>query len=189
MDYVVLGCRCMVGLVFIVSVMGKVRGREPYAGFVDATGRLAPRWLVSRVPAGVLAAGVIAAEATVPALLALPRATPAGFVLAGLLASAFTAALLAALRRRDRAPCRCFGGSARPIGGVHLARNVVLAAAAGAGLVGGTAATGALEPAGVVAAVVAGAVVAAVVVVADDVADLFRPVSADVHHATKGMSR
>ncbi|TDD74284.1 DoxX family membrane protein, partial [Actinomadura darangshiensis] len=66
MDYVVLGCRCMVGLVFIASVVGKVRGREPYAGFVGATGRLAPGWLAARAPAGVLAGGVIAAEVAVP---------------------------------------------------------------------------------------------------------------------------
>ncbi|WP_341770218.1 MauE/DoxX family redox-associated membrane protein, partial [Actinomadura darangshiensis] len=125
----------------------------------------------------------------VPVLLALPGAAGAGFVLAGLLASAFTAALPAALRRRDRAPCHCFGGSARPVGGVHLVRNVVLAAAAIAGLFGGAAATGTPEPAGAVAAVVAGAVLAALAVTADDVAELFRPVSADVHHATKGMSR
>jgi hypothetical protein len=190
MGYVVLGCRCVVGLVFVVSVVGKLRGRRAYAGFVAATGRLGPGWVVSRVPSDVLAGGVIAAEAAVLVLMVLPGTAWAGFVLAGLLASAFAAAVLAALRRRDRAPCHCFGGSARPIGGVHLVRNVVLAAAAGLGLAAGAAAAGPLEPAGVVVAVVAGAVVAAVVVTADDVADLFRPVVSPAdRRATKGLIR
>jgi hypothetical protein len=187
MGYVVLGCRCMVGLVFAASVVGKLRGREPYAGFVVATGRLGPGWLVSRVPAGALAGGVIAAETAVLVLLVHPGTAWVGFVLAGLLALAFAAVVLTALRRGDRAPCHCFGGSARPVGGVHLVRDVVLAAAAGLGLAAGAAAAGPLEPAGIVAAVAAGAVVAAVAVTADDVAELFRPVvPPDVHHSTKG---
>jgi hypothetical protein len=183
--YVVLGCRCVVGLVFLASVVGKLRGRKAYAGFVVAAGRLGPGWVVSRVPAGVLAGGVIAAEAAVLVLVVLPGMAWAGFVLAGLLALAFAAAVLAALRRGDRAPCNCFGGSTRPVGGVHLVRNVVLAAAAGVGLAASSAA-GPLEPAGVVVAVVVGGVVAAVVVTADDVAELFRPVD---HRATKGLLR
>jgi uncharacterized membrane protein YphA (DoxX/SURF4 family) len=187
MDYVVLGCRCMVGLVFLASVVSKLRGRESYAGFVAAAARLGPGWLVSWVPAGVLAGGVIAAEVAVPVLLVLPGAAWTGFLLAGVLTVGFALAVVAALRRGDRAPCNCFGVSSRPVGGVHLVRNVVLAAAAGLGLAVGAAASGPTEPAGVVAAVVAGAVVAAVVVTADDVAELFRPVvPPHGHHATKG---
>jgi hypothetical protein len=190
MGYVVLGCRCVVGLVFVTSVVGKLRGRTAFAGFVAAAGRLGPGWVVSRVPAGVVAGGVVAAEAAVLVLLLHPSTAWAGFVLAGLLALAFAAAVLAALRRGDRAPCHCFGGSAGSVGGVHLVRNVVLVAAAGLGLAVGAAPTGPLAPAGVIAAVVAGAVVAAVVVTADDVAELFRPVvSPAVHHGTKGSLR
>lgn len=190
LGYVVLGCRCVVGLVFVASVVGKLRGRKPYAGFVAATRRLGPGWLVSRVSAGVLAGGVIAAEAAVPVLLVLPDTAWMGFTLAGLLALAFAATVLAALRRGDRAPCHCFGVSARPVGGVHVVSNIVLAAAAALGLAAGTAAAGPLEPAGVVAAVVAGAVAATVVVTADDLAELFRPVvPPDDRHATKGFLR
>ncbi|GAB3437401.1 DoxX family protein [Flindersiella endophytica] len=187
MDYVVLGCRCMIGLVFLASVVSKLRGRESYARFVAATARLGPGWIVARVPAGVLAGGVIAAEAAVLVLLVLPGTAWVGFVLAGLLALVFAVAVLAALRRGDRAPCHCFGASTRPVGGVHLVRNVVLGASAGLGLTVGAAAAGPLEPAGVVAAVVAGAVAAALVVTADDVAELFRSVvPLNGHHATKG---
>ncbi|TDC57175.1 methylamine utilization protein MauE [Actinomadura sp. KC345] len=190
MGYVVLGCRCVVGFVFLASVVGKLRGRDPYSGFVVATGRLGPRWLVSRVPAGVLAPGVIAAEAAVLVLLLRPRSVWVGFLLAGLLACAFAVAVLAALRRRDRAPCHCFGGSARPVGVAHLVRNGVLAAAAGLGLAGGADAAGRLKPAGVAATVVAAVVVVAVVMTADEIAGLFKPVaSTDVHPATKGSMR
>lgn len=175
---------------FAAAVAGKLRGRGPYAGFVRAAGRLGPRWLVSRVPAGVLAGGVIAAEAAVPVLLVPPGTARVGFALAGLLASAFAVAVLVALRRGDRAPCNCFGVSARPVGGGQLVRNVVLAAAAGLGLAAGAAGAGPLEPAGVVAAVVAGAVITAVVVAADDVAELFRPVvRPDDFPVTKGSLR
>lgn len=193
MAYVALACRCMVGLVFAASVLSKLRGREAYARFVSATGRLRPGWVFFRIPAGAVAGGVIAAEATVLVLLVPPGTAWMawmGFALAGLLAMAFAAAVLAALRRGDRAPCHCFGGSARPLGRVHLVRNVVLAAAAGLGMAAGAVTAGPLKPAGGIAAVVAGAVVAAVVVTADDVAGLFRPVvSLDGHHATKGFLR
>ncbi|WP_021591173.1 MauE/DoxX family redox-associated membrane protein [Actinomadura welshii] len=190
MAYVALGCRCMVGLVFAASVLGKLRGRESHARFVAAAGRLGPGWVLSRIPAPVVAGGVIAAEAAVLVLLVPPGTAWIGFALAGLLAMAFAVAVLAALRRGDRAPCQCFGGSDRPVSGVHLVRNGVLAAAAALGTTAGAVAAGPLEPAGGVIAAVAGAVVAAFVVTADDLAGLFRPVvSPDGHHATKGFSR
>jgi hypothetical protein len=186
MGYIVLGCRCVVGLVFVASVVGKLRGRDSYAGFVMATRRLGPGW-VARVPVGLVAGGLIAAEAGVLVLLVLPGTSWMGFLLAGLLALAFGAAVMAALRRRERLPCNCFGISARPVGGVHLIRNVVLALAAGLGLAAGAPAAGPLQPAGVVAVVVASAVVAVVVVTADDVVDLFRSVAApNSHHTSKG---
>jgi hypothetical protein len=187
MAHIVPACRCAVGLVFAAAIVGKLRGRTHVAGFVAAAGRLGPGWLVARVPAGVPAGAVVTAEAAVPVL---PITAWTGFVLAGLLASTFAAVVLTALRRPDRAPCHCFGGSARPAGGVHLVRNGVLAAAAGLGPAADAVAAGPLEPAGAVIAVVAGAVVAAVVVTADDVAELFRPVvPADLHRATKGSVR
>lgn len=190
MAYVALGCRCMVGLVFAVSVLGKLRGRGSYARFVAATGRLGPGRVLARIPAPAVAAGVIGAEAAVPALLVAPGTARIGFALAGLLAVVFAVAVLAALRRGDRAPCQCFGGSARPVGGMHLVRNGVLAAAAGLGVASGAVAAGPPEPAGGVLAAVAGAVLAALVVVADDVADLFRPVAPpDGRHTTKGLLR
>jgi hypothetical protein len=189
MSEILWGCRCAIGLVFVASIVGKVRGRESLADFVRAAGRLGSGWLTSRIPARVLAGGVIAAEAAVVVLLVRPGSTWAGFALAGLLAVAFAAAVVVALRRGDRSPCNCFGASARPIGRVHLVRNAVLVAVAGLGLAAEGAAVGPAEPAGVVAAVVAGVVVAAVVVRADDLADLFQPAAAGGDRARKGSSR
>jgi hypothetical protein len=190
MSEILWGCRCAIGLVFVASILGKVRGREPYADFVRAAGRLGSGWLTSRIPVGVLAGGVVAAEAAVVVLLVPPGSTWLGFVLAGLLAAAFAAAVVAALRRGDHAPCNCFGVSARPVSRVHLVRNAVLVAIAGLGLAADGVAVGPAEPAGVVAAVVAGVVVAAVVVKADDLAELFQPaLTADGDRAKKGSSR
>ena len=187
---VLLGCRCAIGLVFVASVLGKVQGREAYVEFIRAAGRLGPDWVTSRIPARMVAGGVIAAEAAVVVLLVLPATAWAGFGLAALLAVGFVAAIRAALRRGDRAPCNCFGVSARPVGRLHLVRNTVLAAIAGLGLATGAVSAGPVETAGVVAAVVAGVVVAAVVVRADDLADLFRPVvPASGDRERKGLHR
>lgn len=175
MVYLLLGCRCLLGLVFAASVTSKLRGRAPYAEFTLAAQRLAPGWVTARVPAEVLAAVVAAAEAAVVVLLAGPGTVRWGLVVAGVLAMGFAVAVTAALRRGDRAPCRCFGASDRPIGQVHLVRNGLLAATACLGLVADQADGGPLQPAGAVAAVVAGAVAAMLVVTADDVAELFGP--------------
>ena len=180
----------MIGLVFAVSVMGKLRGRGSYGGFVAATGRLGPGWMLARVPAGAVAGGVLAAEAAVPMLLVPPGTAWTGLALAGLLAAVFAVALLAARRRGDGAPCHCFGASSRPAGGVHVVRNAVLAAAAVLGTVAGALADGPPGPLGAVTATAAGVALAAVTVTADDVAELFRPaVPADGHRATKGLLR
>lgn len=190
MSEILWGCRCAIGLVFVASILGKARGRKPYAEFVRAAGRLGSGWVTSRIPAGVLAGGVIAAEAAVVVLLVPPDSTWAGFVLAGLLAVAFAAAVVAALRRGDHAPCNCFGVSARPISPVHLVRNAVLIAVAGLGLAADEVAVDPAAPAGIVAAVVAGVVVAAVVVRADDLAELFQPAAtANGGRAKKGSFR
>jgi hypothetical protein len=190
MNDVLLGCRCAIALVFVASILGKVRGQESYAGFVRAAGRLASGRVTARVPAGALAGGVIAAEAAVVVLTVLPATARVGLGLAGLLATAFAVAILAAVRRGDRAPCNCFGSSARPVGRVHLVRNAVLIVVAGLGLAAGAVDAGPVGPAGGAAAVIVGAVLAALVVRADDLAELFGPVAPATGHRTrKGSSR
>jgi methylamine utilization protein MauE len=173
--YVLLGSRCLLAVVFLASFAGKVRGRARYAGYLAATRRLTPRWALSRVPAGTLAAVVVAAEAAVPLLLAVPALVPAGLALSIVLLSGFAAATAAALRRGDRAPCHCFGSSQRRLDGGHVVRDAFLAAVAVAGIVAAVSGAGPLEAtrAAVVAAVSIAAAVA--VLVSDTVADVFRP--------------
>lgn len=175
MTYVLLGSRCLLAVVFLASFASKVRGRAQYTGYLAATRRLIPRWALSRVPAGALAAVVVAAEAAVPVLLAVPGLVLAGLDLSLVLVSGFAVATAAALRRGERAPCHCFGSSQRQLDGGHVARDGVLAAVAVAGMVAAASGAGPLEAtrAAVVAAVSIAAAVA--VLVSDAVADVFRP--------------
>jgi hypothetical protein len=177
MAYALLACRCLVALVFLVSVVGKVGGPRRYTAFVRATGRLLPTRAATRVRPGAAAAAVILAEAAVVVLLAASPTAPWGFALAGLLALAFAAAVAAAIRRGERAPCNCFGVSQHPLGRGQLVRNLLLIAAAGAGLALGTSSTVSVHPGGAVAALAGAAAIAAVLVTADDIVALFRPIA------------
>lgn len=176
MEYVLVGCRFLIGVVFLVSAAGKIRGRDAYAAFRRAAGELAPRVpprLRSLVPSAV-----VAGELAAVVLLAVPATVAAGFALAVVLLAAFTAAIVAAVRARRQVACNCFGTSSAPVGPAQIIRNTALLTASLAGVVlaaGGTPA--ALEPAGVVAAVVAALTGAGLVLLTDDVAELFRPLT------------
>jgi hypothetical protein len=182
--------RCLLGLVFLASAVGKARGRREFRAFGAALGgmRLLPAPLVR--PA---AAAVVLLEALVPLLLALPGRWPvaAGFALAGLLLLAFTAAVWTVLRRRVAAVCRCFGGSsAAPLGRRHIARNSALAAVAVAGAAGSlTAAGSAAPPAAAAVLAVPLAVVGALAAARlDDLVSLFRRAPAGGLQAYHGPS-
>ncbi|MGW5264946.1 MauE/DoxX family redox-associated membrane protein [Microbispora sp. NPDC004025] len=174
MDYLTVGCRSLLALLFLASAGGKLRGAGAYRDFVAATGRLAPRFLPTRWAA----VAVVATEIAVAALVAVPATATAGFLLAAVLLSAFTLAILAALRRDERTPCACFGRSRRRLGGGHVVRNLLLLVVAGLGLLGSAfAADGSADTAGVLTAVAAGAAGALLVSLADDFIDLFTPVA------------
>jgi len=178
-DYAVIGCRCLLGLVFAVAVVGKLRDRaavRELAGSVAAMRLLPDRWAVP-------AAGAIAgAEALVVVLLVISPV--AGCWLAALLLATFAAAIATGRRRGARARCRCFGSSGRAgavLGARHGARNAGLALAAVFGAAAGSASVGAavptegLHPGGVAVAVAAGAVLAIVAITLDDLVALFAP--------------
>ncbi|MDP4510771.1 MauE/DoxX family redox-associated membrane protein [Nonomuraea turcica] len=169
MEYVALGCRSLVALLFLVSAASKLRGRSAYADFLAATRRLAPPW----PPVRVAAAAVVAAELAIVVLVAVPGTVRAGFALALGLLAAFTCAIAAALRRAERTPCACFGASDRPLGRGHLARNLILMAVSALGLLTYAPVTG--DVAAMLTAVAAGAVAAIVVALGDDLIDLFSP--------------
>lgn len=174
MEYVLVGLRSLIGLVFLVSIVSKLRSRRSYAEFVTATGRLSPR-PVAGASRWWLATGVLAAECIVLALVLIPATVPVGFGMATGLLLAFTGAILLALRRGERAPCRCFGSTDQPLGYPHVARNIGLVAVCLLGIVVGQLPTATPHPAGTVLAVAAGAIAATMVVMIDDIAALFRP--------------
>ncbi|MEZ7126786.1 MauE/DoxX family redox-associated membrane protein [Nonomuraea sp. AD125B] len=172
MDYLALTARCALGLVFLVAVIGKVRGRAAYEAFRRSVPELVPL----RRGAAVLPAVVVAAECAVVVLLAVERTATAGLALAAAVLLAFSAGIGRALRAGVRASCRCFGMTPSPLGRLHLVRNLALAALAVAGaaavLAGGPEQP---HPAGVTLAVAGGALLALPAVFADDLAALFAP--------------
>jgi hypothetical protein len=173
--YLVVGCQCLVGLVFLVAAASKLHSRAAFGGFGESLRQLP---LVPKALAVPAAVGVVVAEAVVPLLLVAPAAgfAAAGFAVALGLLSAFTATTVIALRRGARPPCRCFGMSEIPLGARHVVRDCALAAVAGVGLAaalqGGQRA---VDPAGVAVAAVAGIVLAVLAVVFDDLVELFGP--------------
>ncbi len=169
MDVLELGCRAALIVVFGLAIAGKIRSRASWDAFVQTLGAFgAPRSL-PRAPA---AAAIVGLEAAAAACLV---ASPAlGHALALGLLAMFTAALGLALRRGERAPCRCFGASERPIGPGHLARNAALLAVALAGL--GARLTGSPGAAGLqetIAALLVGGVVGFLITRWDDLLFLF----------------
>ncbi|MGP3685992.1 MauE/DoxX family redox-associated membrane protein [Streptomyces sp. IBSNAI002] len=173
MLYLAIGMRCLIGAVFLVSVLGKTAGRGAYAAFVVSVRELLP---LSRTVIRPAAALVVLGEAAIVPLLALPHplAHRTGFALAAVLLTAFTAAIARSLRRGSRTPCRCFGASTTPLGPRHLVRNLLLAVGATAGATAGAAA-GPPHPGGVLAAVFAGLLLGALVTLLDDLLYLLRP--------------
>lgn len=185
MDHIVLGCRCLIGVVFLLSATSKLRSRATFGEFVRSLKRLRllpPRWV--RPVAGAVAVG----EATVPLLLANPlttavpvggparAATLAGFTIAGGLLTGFTGAVLVALRTGKHTPCRCFGPTTTPLGVRHMIRNGLLTAATGVALAGVLLATPRpVHPGAAALAVAIGTGVALLVVFSDTILELLTP--------------
>ena len=172
MEYVEVGVRCALGLVFLVSAVSKVRSRDSWLAFTESVRALGVR-RDGLVPTA--ATLVVLTEFAVVALLAVPvrGAAVGGFGLAAVLLLVFTAAIAMTLRRGVRTSCRCFGASDAPLGGWQVARNAVLVVVA---IAGGAAAlrTGPAEAANVAVAVCAGLLAGGLVAVLDDVVALFR---------------
>jgi hypothetical protein len=176
MAYVSLACRAVVGVVFLVALVSKVRSRSQRMEFVAATRRLAPDWLTRHLPAAALAGAVTVIEATVITLAVLVT-VPWVFAVAAGLSLAFGAAIVAALRRGERGSCNCFGASTQSLGAGQLIRNLLLVAIAGLGLAAAVIGNGSVDATGALLAVAAGGVAAVLLVTADDIVALFRPLA------------
>jgi hypothetical protein len=173
--------------VFCTSASAKLRSRRAYAAFragLQETGLLPERFrpaASAALSATEAAIAICLAAATVLSATGRPRAPLAAE--AALTASAVLTAVLAVgvavvIRHGTRARCACFGtGSARPLGAVHLVRNLALLATIGAGLATSPLGHGRPSPAAVTVAAGAGVVAALLFVRWEDLADLVAPVS------------
>jgi hypothetical protein len=161
----------LIGAVFAISAVTKLRGRAAFEEFVASTRTLVPpRW---RTTSRAVSAVVIMLEVAVPVLLVVPRLHRGGLGVAVMLLVAFGAGIAAALRRGERTGCRCFGAAKTPLGRRHLVRNGLLAVVAVLALVSGHGR--AVEPVGLVVAAAAASVLALLMIRFDDVVDLFAP--------------
>lgn len=167
MTYLGIGARVLIGVVFAVAFVGKVRGRKAFDEFVRSTRAMGvlPAALVRPV-----SFGVVAAELLIVLALAVPtrEAGALGFGLATALLAAFTVGIAVSLARGKRASCRCFGDKDTPLRAHHVGRDLALIAVALVGLLG-TLATTPVDPGVALVTAVAGALLAGLVVMLDDI--------------------
>jgi len=169
LEYLQIGVRCLLFVVFAASVVGKARSRESFRSFARSLGDL------EMMPASALGPAALtltAAEAVICVLLAPEPTYRLGLLLAAILLGVFAGAIGWTVRRGVQASCHCFGAAGRSLGTVHVVRNVVLAAAAIAALVGSP---GNVDLVGAALALASGVVAALLIVRFDDIADLFAP--------------
>jgi hypothetical protein len=178
--------------VYGASAGAKLRSRRAFLSFRAGLGETAlmPGRRLS-LTAVALAAGeaavaglAIAAVGTATLLPGSAAISVAALAGATLLTSVLAAGVATVMRRGTRARCACFGsGSGRPLGGVHLIRNVSLLAVIVAGLTGGLGGLGGGlghgRPglAGAAVAVVAGCVAGLLLARFDDLIALFTPIA------------
>ncbi|MFD9733367.1 MauE/DoxX family redox-associated membrane protein [Umezawaea sp. NPDC059074] len=169
MHYVGLSCRCLVGVVFLISFASKITPTS-FGAFVASLKamRILPERLVR-----ASALGVVCAEFAVFALLTWTSSARAGALLAAVLVGVFSAAIAVALVGKTAAPCRCFGPVGGQLGVRHIARNALLLLAAC--VVARHGAIPPAEPAVAVAAAGAGVVGALLLIGFDLVVELFGP--------------
>jgi len=171
-QYFAIAVRCLIAVVFLAAVAGKVGTRARFAAFVASVHamRLLPPSLARPV-----ALGTIGAELAVPVLLWLPGLTVLASALAATILSGLAVAIGLALRRGVRAPCRCFGASVIPLGPRHVIRNSVLATLAIGGSVAGPLTTTAMRPELAVLSAAAGALGGGLTAMLDEIFALFQP--------------
>jgi len=173
MQYIAIGCRAALVTVFLVAVAGKVAGRGSFREF---TGSIAAMRVVPAHAARAGAFAAVTAEALVVVLTVIPvrAAAVAGSALAGLLSITFSAVIALSLRRGNRAPCRCFGRSAAPLGTRHITRNAILlivSAACAAAVLG----SGVVRAPGAVVAAGTGLFAGLVIAAYDEIAEVLVP--------------
>ncbi|MFE7571788.1 MauE/DoxX family redox-associated membrane protein [Streptomyces sp. NPDC057539] len=185
MQYLALGIRCLIGVVFLVSSVSKVAGRGRFREFVLSVDgmNILPAALVRPV-----AVCVVVTECAVWILLVAPAGAVAGLTVAAGLLAALAVAISGALRRGVAASCRCFGASAAPLGRLHVVRNWTLVALAVTGALASRA-DGPAHMAAVLVTVTAGLMLGCLVAVLDEIAGLFRPLDIQPVKNAAGTTR
>jgi methylamine utilization protein MauE len=132
MPYMEAAGRVLLGIVFMIAFLGKVRSREAFQAFADSLRNLG--WLTERARTYV-AVAIPVSEIAVAIMLSLPATALWGLAAGLSLLSALTIGAGAAIAHGRPVECRCFGATARPIGRSGLIRNGFLIVVALAGLV------------------------------------------------------
>ncbi|WP_433243203.1 MauE/DoxX family redox-associated membrane protein [Streptosporangium sp. CA-135522] len=175
MEYLEIGGRCLICLVFLVAAVSKVAGHDAFDVF---TSSVRDMQLVRSGGVRRVALLVVAAEFCVCALMVIPVTGSgiAGFALAALLLTAFAVGIVRVSRRGVRAPCRCFGASAVPLGARHVVRNLALVAVAVSGIAAALSTEGVRLSGETAVAALGGLLLGGLVVMLDDVYTLFQSV-------------
>jgi hypothetical protein len=166
MAYAALTCRALIGLVFAVSAVSKIRNATTYREFASWLASLPVPLVRNRALPPILAG----AEAAIVVLVAVPATAVAGLVLAVLALAALTAGTAVAVSRGARVSCHCFGPSRTALAARHVLRNGFLLVVAVIGTLGVGAV--AAHPAGIVLSLAAAVAAATFVVFLDDLAAL-----------------
>lgn len=177
MAYLVVYAGLTMAGVFGAAAALKIRRLHDFASSIVALelipARLIPARLLpsGRLPAATaFAVAVVAAEAlTAIACLATPTRIY-GLAAAVVMLAAF-AAVAERATRRPPVPCRCFGSGTVPLGRRQVARNALLMALAGAGLIGEITGRTAVSWPSVALCGLGAIVTAALVASADDLID------------------
>jgi hypothetical protein len=187
MDDFSIAVLSLAACVFGASAAGKLVSERAYRSHQDGlreTGLVSRRLLPT--VAALLSGGEVLIAAALAAAAALSIAAAAGAAVVAELALAAAAVLTAILaggvavvvHRGTTARCACFGaGNDRPLGVAHLARNLSLLTAVGAGLAVTPLGDGSPAVAGAIIAAGAGAVAALLFIRWEDLAELFAPMT------------
>jgi hypothetical protein len=173
--------------VFGASAAGKLTSDRVYRSFRDGlretelvSRRLLPAVaaLLSGAEALIAAALAAAAALTIAAAAAAAVAAEVALAAAAVLTAILAGGVAVVVHRGTMARCACFGaGNDRPLGAAHLARNLSLLTAVGAGLAVTPLGDGNPAVVGAVIAAAAGAVAALLFIRWEDLAELFAPMA------------
>lgn len=119
--YTLLFFRVVMGLIFTISVIGKLRSMRQFISTLESIRFFQRRWL------NIIASIVIFVEFMVVWFMIMGGDwLMIGFGTAALLLAVFSAALVSVLVRGIQVPCNCFGTSNKTVSSVSVWRNIAL---------------------------------------------------------------